>query len=100
MTQKNKATFLITAFAATLSSLVLYTWRTPEPNARTATLGVAIYSPPEQTKTEGCLGSEGLQDKACTPGAIVSSANKAAICKSGYAKSVRNVPESEKSAVY
>jgi len=53
-----------------------------------------------QTKTSGCQAQNGLPDSACTPGAILATGTKEAICKSGYAKSVRNVPESEKSQVY
>jgi len=53
-----------------------------------------------QTKTSGCQAHNGLQDSACTPGAILSTGTKDAICKSGYAKSVRNVPDSEKNQVY
>lgn len=54
----------------------------------------------ERTKTDGCAINGGLQDHACTPGAIISSAGKEQICKPGYAKSVRNVPEAEKNQVY
>jgi hypothetical protein len=53
-----------------------------------------------QTKTSGCVAHGGLQDFACTPGAIIPSATKDAICQSGYASSVRNVPQSEKDQVY
>ena len=53
-----------------------------------------------QTKTSGCMAHNGLADSACTPGAILSTGTKDAICKSGYAKSVRNVPDSEKNQVY
>jgi len=53
-----------------------------------------------QTKTSGCQAHNGLPDSACTPGAIISTATKSAICKPGYARSVRNVPESEKNQVY
>src|SRR5215471_5212426 len=49
-----------------------------------------------QTKTSGCQALNGLPDSACTPGAILSTGIKEAICKPGYAKSVRNVPNSEK----
>ncbi|TMC22653.1 MAG: HNH endonuclease, partial [Chloroflexi bacterium] len=52
------------------------------------------------TKTTGCQASLPLQDKACTPGAIFPDATKAKICVSGYAGSVRNVPQSVKSKVY
>jgi hypothetical protein len=53
-----------------------------------------------QLKTSGCRASGGLQDSACTPGAIFSSATVSQICQSGYSSSVRNVPTSEKTQVY
>jgi hypothetical protein len=53
-----------------------------------------------QTKSSGCQAHNGLADSACTPGAILSTGTKEAICQSGYAKSVRNVPDSEKNQVY
>jgi uncharacterized protein YceK len=53
-----------------------------------------------QTKTTGCSAHGGLQDAACTPGAILTNATKTEVCTSGYAKSVRNVPQSEKNQVY
>jgi hypothetical protein len=53
-----------------------------------------------QTKTSGCQAHDGLPDSACTPGALLSTGTKDAICQSGYAGSVRNVPDSEKNQVY
>ncbi len=53
-----------------------------------------------QTKTSGCAASGGLQDKACTPGDILSNATKNEICQPGYSRNVRNVPTSEKNKVY
>jgi hypothetical protein len=53
-----------------------------------------------QSKTSGCKAHGGLPDSACTPGAILSTGTKAAICQSGYASSVRNVPTSEKDQDY
>jgi hypothetical protein len=53
-----------------------------------------------QTKTSGCVAHGGLPDLACTPGALLSSGTKDAICKSGYASSARNVPTSEKDQDY
>ncbi len=53
-----------------------------------------------QTKTSGCMAHGGLQDSACTPGAIFTNATKDVICQQGYARSVRNVPQSEKNQVY
>lgn len=53
-----------------------------------------------QTKTSGCVVNGPLQDTGCTPGAILTQATKTDICRSGYASSVRNVPQSEKDQVY
>jgi len=53
-----------------------------------------------QTKTSGCVAQGGLPDSACTPGALLATGTKNAICRSGYASSVRNVPTSEKNQVY
>jgi hypothetical protein len=53
-----------------------------------------------QTKTTGCAASAGLPDPACTPGDIIPTATKDQICVSGYSASVRDVPASEKDAVY
>jgi hypothetical protein len=53
-----------------------------------------------QTKTSGCAAAGGLPDPACTPGDIIPSATKDQICVSGYSQTVRNVPASEKDAVY
>ena len=53
-----------------------------------------------QTKTSGCQVRGPLPDSACTPGAILSTGTKEAICVSGYSRSVRNVPESVKIQAY
>jgi hypothetical protein len=53
-----------------------------------------------QTKTSGCIAHNGMPDAACTPGDILPTATKAAICKPGYTQGVRNVPASEKNQVY
>lgn len=72
-----------------------------------ATTAVATMTPASglhqfgvQTKTSGCQAQGGLPDSGCTPGAIFPNATKDQICQSGYASSVRNVPTSEKDAVY
>jgi len=53
-----------------------------------------------QTKTSGCIVHGANQDFACTPGALLATGTKDAICQSGYAGGVRNVPDSEKNQVY
>ncbi len=50
--------------------------------------------------SSGCRARSALPDPACSPGAVFTSGSKAAICVPGYSSSVRNVPESEKRAVY
>lgn len=52
------------------------------------------------TKTTGCQVNGALQDQTCTPGDIIPDATTDKICVSGYASSVRNVPQSEKNQVY
>ncbi|HLZ71863.1 MAG TPA: HNH endonuclease [Dehalococcoidia bacterium] len=54
----------------------------------------------QRTKTEGCTANGKLQDRACTPGAIIASATKDQICVPGYSRGVRNVPIEEKDQVY
>jgi hypothetical protein len=78
---------------------------TPTPAAGSSTPVVA--APTENvpaswgkpTKTSGCQVNGPLQDRACTPGAIFP-VTKNDICQSGYARSVRNVPDSEKNQDY
>ena len=53
-----------------------------------------------QSKTSNCKALKGMPDSACTPGAVISTATKAKVCKSGYARSVRNVPTSVKNKAY
>jgi hypothetical protein len=53
-----------------------------------------------RTKTNGCRVRGPLPDRRCSPGAIYSDATLAMICTRGYSAKVRNVPASEKNAVY
>ncbi|MCL4369244.1 MAG: HNH endonuclease, partial [Actinobacteria bacterium] len=53
-----------------------------------------------RTKTTGCQANGALPDSACSPGAIFATATTDQICQAGYSRDVRNVPESEKNAVY
>jgi hypothetical protein len=53
-----------------------------------------------QAKTAGCVANGGLPDSACTPGALLATGTKEAICQSGYSSTVRNVPTSLKNQVY
>ena len=53
-----------------------------------------------RTKTSNCVVSSSLPDRACTPGAILPGATVAQICTAGYASSVRDVDETEKSQAY
>ena len=66
----------------------------------TATVSTAEPHWGVQTKTSGCVAQGGLPDSACTPGAIFPNVTQQDICRSGYARSVRNVPVSEKDQAY
>jgi hypothetical protein len=68
------------------------------PGVTAAAAGVPKWGRP--AKTSGCQVNGANQDTACTPGDILPNVTKADICKSGYASSVRNVPDSEKNNVY
>ena len=46
------------------------------------------------------MAHDGLPDSACTPGDIFPDATKEKICVPGYARSVRDVPQSLKNKVY
>jgi hypothetical protein len=65
----------------------------------TASPGAAAYRPGVRTKTTGCRVRGPLPDPACSPGALLTS-DVRAICTAGYSQSVREVPVSEKNAVY
>src|SRR6476659_8738142 len=53
-----------------------------------------------RTKSSGCRVRGLLPDPACTPGSVFTSASVVQICRPGYSRSVRNVPESLKRSVY
>ncbi len=65
----------------------------PSPTPLAPTIG-------HRTKTSGCKVNGPLPDRACTPGAVIPGVTKEEVCTSGYAKSLRNVPESEKEEVF
>jgi hypothetical protein len=92
---KHKKKLIAAAVAAATIAVVGATTLTSHPKTDNT-----VYMPPSQTKTSNCVASAGIEDKACTPGAVIVSATKAQICKPGYSSSVRNVPESEKNQVY
>src|SRR4051812_37888208 len=64
-----------------------------QPSGKPGTLG-------KPTKSSNCVAVNGVQDKACTPGAIFPDVTAAQICVSGYSASVRNVPIALKDDVY
>lgn len=53
-----------------------------------------------RTKLSGCISNGALADQECTPGQIIPDATRDKVCQSGYSSKVRNVPQSEKDAVY
>ncbi len=64
---------------------------TPAPGGA-ADLGV-------RTRTSGCQVQGNLPDRACTPGSVLST-DADAVCRSGYASSVRDVSQPVKDQVY
>ncbi len=52
-----------------------------------------------RTKTVGCIANQVLPDPECSPGAILTTDLKI-ICVPGYTKTVRNVPDSVRKAVF
>lgn len=53
-----------------------------------------------RTKTSACAVNGPLPDPGCTPGAVFASSTPAAICVTGYTKTVRNVSTKTKKQVY
>jgi len=73
------------------------------PNIQIPSIAAPASGPAQfgvQTKTSGCQAINGMPDSACTPGAVFPNATKDQVCTSGYASSVRDVPESEMTQVY
>ena len=65
--------------------------------------GPSILAEPHwgaQTKTSGCQNNGPLQDAACTPGDIFPNVTWRDVCTPGYARSVRDVPQSIKNKAY
>ncbi len=80
-----------------------YTTKQPLPSAsiiQQSASPIALAPLGSRTKISNCVVQGALPDSACSPGAIIPTATNEQICQPGYASSVRNVPESEKKAVY
>lgn len=54
----------------------------------------------KQSKTSGCMSRSGLQDKECTPGAIIDNVSKEDICKAGYTSAMQGMPQSLRNQVF
>ena len=60
----------------------------------------AAVTVPASAAASPCHVHARLPDRACTPGTVLPSATKEPVCKVGYTKRVRNVPERVKNLVY
>lgn len=98
--KKYVSTLILVAMLALVLSSCDVTISIPTGTPTAGTTASASHQWGVRTQTSGCQARGPLQDPACTPGDIITTATKDVICKSGYAKSVRNVPTSEKNAVY
>ena len=68
----------------------------------TSEVGAATLEQPDlavRTKTTGCIANRPLPDRACSPGAILTT-DTSIICVPGYSATVRDVPTSEKQQVF
>ena len=72
----------------------------PSTSTTTTSTVADTYQPLPRTKTLRCRAHGGLPDSACTPGAVFVDVTAATVCTPGFSASVRNVPASEKRAVY
>ena len=103
-TSRKIGILVISALIMISCSLVTPTTPTPGGGSGTSVVSAPTENVPaswgKQTKTSGCQANGPLQDRACTPGAIFPNVTKSDICQSGYARSVRNVPDSEKNQDY
>ncbi len=98
-----KLTYLLISLLIIGISSYLASRKTHTPNSNTTnqqTVNGSSSVIGQRTKTSACIVNGPLQDTACSPGAVFSNVSKDQICVSGYSKSVRNVPSSEKDAVY
>src|SRR5579884_1293533 len=91
---------IILTLLISVSSCGSITVNTPTGNTATSSTNSSQPHWGVRTKTSDCQVQGPLQDSACTPGAIFPNVTKDQVCKSGYARSVRNVPTSEKNQVY
>jgi hypothetical protein len=70
-----------------------------QPRARRPRLGPSVNLGAVRRRT-GCRVRGSLPDLACTPGARYRDATRARVCRPGYARSVRDVPQDTKDSVY
>ncbi len=66
------------------------------------TTATITYPTPTASSTAHarCIAAHGLPDAHCTPGAVFSGVTPQKLCVTGYTRTVRNVPASEKAQVF
>ena len=106
---KNKK---ITAFLAFLPLILLgyHLYQTSAQHSfASSTYGASTTPAPQsgvttpqvtRSKNSSCIIVDQKPDPGCTPGAILTNVTAKDICVSGYSKTVRNVPTTEKAQVY
>lgn len=90
----SSASLATSTAVATTSSVVAETKTSapPSPLSTSSQLGT-------RTQTSGCTANQTLPDPECTPGAVLT-IDKSVICVAGYTKTVRDVPDSVRQAVF
>jgi hypothetical protein len=85
-----------------LAILLVVSYIFIEKNVRSSSneIKLTVYPLGTRTKTAGCKLNGAYQDKECSPGKALDGVTKEEVCKNGYSKAVRNVPESLKEKVY
>ncbi len=100
---RNLKKIALTVLMVTVLSLAMHALKEFETRRLTDKLreiAAPGFQPMEASKLSGCIIADNLPDAGCTPGAIFPETTREMICKSGYARSVRNVSSKTKEEAY
>jgi hypothetical protein len=95
---QDSGTVLELLASTTLDRAVAPSWPIASPAVGVAAATVQQLHLGVRTKTGGCIANQALPDRACSPGAVLTT-DTSVICAPGYSQRVRDVPASEKQQV-